>query len=766
MQRPRFSLTRIRRSPSPSPLHTQHTAPVTSLLLLDAASSLVTASRDATLRRWSLPPPPQRALAPLPPPTPTTLYTGHADWVTCVTATGGGLLASGSHDGTVRLWRAGSDDDDDDDAAPSTRPLTTLVGHTDYVTCVAAPVDAPGVVISAGLGGVVRAWDVSHPPSSGLSCAATTPTPLPAARASVYALAVDATGSTILAGCADGEVRVTDARAACGFSLVGHTDVIRTASLSPDGMRALTGSSDRTLRLWDVRSRRCVWVLAPHTASVWAAGVADPPPPRGRLTPRLAPATPSTSDWGAHVVSAGRDGCVYRTHAPTRTAELVASSLLGSASPFTALALDPARAAVWTATGRDGSITAWPLTPSPAPPPPSPRGGGVASPRACVGSPPPAPTGGVPPPPGVAFHVPSSPLVRAKQAFPTAFSNGNAGRDRAPTSPLTTVPAPHPLVQAAWLPDRRHFVARAVDDSVALWDVARGAMIKTLPPATTLSPALRSLWRPDAGVAWAALDTVLGAPRITLGGSGGVTFGAEWYASSLRPSAAASIADDLKVNVAVEVARACLASSWGSGLPASALAIDPSVCLSSSTDTHGTPWAAPPASLVPGTDTDLVPAWVAAAASSGPPAGAADTKLAFILKPDACAPLPPVHPPRLSAPRVLALAKVAAHAASALAAAGVAAAVLPAAWSETEEAASRSRFFASAAAAGPDAPPPLELLMGGAAVPHDITLAGAKAWLWPRVAGGGGGDPVFTYRLLAPGAAPAPRWEVAPPADV
>ena len=215
------------------------------------------------------------------------------------------------------------------------------------------------------------------------------------------------------------------------------------------------------------------------------------------------------------------------------------------------------------------------------------------------------------------------------------------------------------------------------------------------------------------------------------------------------------------------MARACLAGGEGSGLPASALAIDPAVCLASSVDTHGTPWAAPPACLQPGADTDLVPAWVAAAASSGPPAGAADTKLAFVLKPDADAPLPLVHPPRLSAPRVLTLAKVAAHAASALVAAGVAAAVLPAAWDEAEEAALRARFFASAAAAGPDAPPPLELLMGGAAVPHDITLVGAKAWLWPRVAGGGGGgDPVFTYRLLAPGAQPAPRWEVAPPADV
>ncbi|MFN9916170.1 MAG: WD40 repeat domain-containing protein, partial [Pirellulaceae bacterium] len=39
---------------------------------------------------------------------------------------------------------------------------------------------------------------------------------------------------------------------------------------SPDGQRALSGSSDATVRLWDVQSGSCLGVLEGHTESVWS----------------------------------------------------------------------------------------------------------------------------------------------------------------------------------------------------------------------------------------------------------------------------------------------------------------------------------------------------------------------------------------------------------------------------------------------------------------------------------------------------------------
>ena len=58
-----------------------------------------------------------------------------------------------------------------------------------------------------------------------------------------------------------------------------------------EGRLLLTGSSDHTVRLWDLGQQRCVLTLATHTNSVWALA-----------------ATPSFDT----VYSGGRDGCIYR----------------------------------------------------------------------------------------------------------------------------------------------------------------------------------------------------------------------------------------------------------------------------------------------------------------------------------------------------------------------------------------------------------------------------------------------------------------------
>src|SRR5205807_7972107 len=64
--------------------------------------------------------------------------------------------------------------------------------------------------------------------------------------------------------------------------LDGHTEQVNQLALSRDGKYALSGSQDRTLRLWDVRTGKEVRRFEGHTGGVW--GVAFAPDGRRALS--------------------------------------------------------------------------------------------------------------------------------------------------------------------------------------------------------------------------------------------------------------------------------------------------------------------------------------------------------------------------------------------------------------------------------------------------------------------------------------------------
>ena len=65
---------------------------------------------------------------------------------------------------------------------------------------------------------------------------------------------------------ADNTARIWDAQSgALVASLEGHTELVKSASFSPDGTRIVTASDDNTARVWDAQSGALVASLEGHT---------------------------------------------------------------------------------------------------------------------------------------------------------------------------------------------------------------------------------------------------------------------------------------------------------------------------------------------------------------------------------------------------------------------------------------------------------------------------------------------------------------------
>ena len=119
------------------------------------------------------------------------------------------LLASGSADGTVRIWDVGDN--------TNLRHVRTL-RHTHNVTSVAWSPDGR-VLASASTDGTVRLWN----PNNGINFAV----------------------------------------------LRGHTESVKSVAWSPDGRILASGSSDETIRLWDPDTHGTRRVLRGHTWPVY-----------------------------------------------------------------------------------------------------------------------------------------------------------------------------------------------------------------------------------------------------------------------------------------------------------------------------------------------------------------------------------------------------------------------------------------------------------------------------------------------------------------
>lgn len=96
----------------------------------------------------------------------------------------------------------------------------------------------------------------------------------------IKSVSVTADGRRAVSGSADKTLKVWDLESgACVRTLEGHSEWVTSVSVTPDGRRAVSGSHDKTLRMWDLESGSCLLTLEGHSGWVTSVSVT----PDGRL---------------------------------------------------------------------------------------------------------------------------------------------------------------------------------------------------------------------------------------------------------------------------------------------------------------------------------------------------------------------------------------------------------------------------------------------------------------------------------------------------
>lgn len=161
----------------------------------------------------------------------------------------GAVLASGSWDHTIRLWRLA-----DEGAAAA----SIIEGHSGPVNGLAFLPDGK-TVVSAGYDGQVRFSPVA---GGGPARSVTLPAP-------VNAVAASRTGEIVTAG-ADGHVRFFDARLEAAGAVDLGGGPLTTVALTPDGRIAATAGLRTAVTLVDMATRKPVTEILGPGLPVWS----------------------------------------------------------------------------------------------------------------------------------------------------------------------------------------------------------------------------------------------------------------------------------------------------------------------------------------------------------------------------------------------------------------------------------------------------------------------------------------------------------------
>jgi len=228
-----------------------HTGVVKCIDYDPSLSRIISGSCDGSIRVWDVSKGKKKCVE---------VLEGHTNWVRGVQATGN-ILVSASSDRTLKVWNIDSGE-----------CVQTFEGHTNYVRSVQFE---DNKLVSGSADGTIRVWDMNTGTATGMF-------------RSPSACAVrdfQFEGSKLVSAFADSTIRIWDLNQTSSLTaaannasaitgeLTGHT--LPLWCLRFQGHRLVSGSADRSVKVWDMRKMSCIHTLGGHSLPVWGVDMQD-----------------------------------------------------------------------------------------------------------------------------------------------------------------------------------------------------------------------------------------------------------------------------------------------------------------------------------------------------------------------------------------------------------------------------------------------------------------------------------------------------------
>ncbi len=218
-----------------------HSGSVESVAISPDGEILASGSHDRTIKLWHLPD--RREICTL---------NGHNDRVSAVVfSPDGKVIVSGSYDQNIKLWQVEKEEE-----------FYTIKGNCKWITCLAISRDGE-TLVSGSSDGTIKLWHFKHGKELGT---------IKAHNEHINAIAISTDGKIFASVSSDGKVKLWDFQTGEKLKTFGdgllRINFFCSVAFSPDGKRLVKGRVDGTIHLWDLAQKRELGMLKGHKHKV------------------------------------------------------------------------------------------------------------------------------------------------------------------------------------------------------------------------------------------------------------------------------------------------------------------------------------------------------------------------------------------------------------------------------------------------------------------------------------------------------------------